>query len=130
MEGAVTVRAASHKLGPDRVPPAARLGCKARTIPHPTPGRFDFADMPIENISDTARWVAVYRAMESARRDAIFNDPFAARLAGEQGTRIVSELKRGKSLAWPMIVRTAVFDDMIMDRVANHGVDTVVNLAA
>ncbi|HWG33130.1 MAG TPA: class I SAM-dependent methyltransferase, partial [Gemmatimonadaceae bacterium] len=86
--------------------------------------------MPIENISDTARWVAVYRAMESARRDSIFNDPFAARLAGAQGTRIVSELKRGKSLAWPMIVRTAVFDEMIMDRVANHGVDTVVNLAA
>lgn len=112
------------------MPPAARLGCKARTIRRPTHGRFDFADMPIENISDTARWVAVYRAMESARRDALFNDPFAARLAGAQGTRIVSELKHGKSLAWPMIVRTAVFDEMIIDRVANHRVDTVVNLAA
>jgi methyltransferase (TIGR00027 family) len=86
--------------------------------------------MPIENISDTARWVAVYRAMESARRDALFNDPFAARLAGTQGTQIVSELKRGKSLAWPMIVRTAVFDEMITDRVTNGGIDTVVNLAA
>jgi methyltransferase (TIGR00027 family) len=86
--------------------------------------------MPIENISDTARWVATYRAMESARRDAIFNDPFAARLAGTEGPRIVAELKRGESMAWPMVVRTAVFDEMIMDRVANGGIDTVVNLAA
>lgn len=86
--------------------------------------------MPIENISDTARWVAVYRAMESARRDAIFNDPFAARLAGPEGAQIVKELKRGKTLAWPMIVRTAVFDEMITDRVAKGGIDTVVNLAA
>lgn len=37
--------------------------------------------MAIENISDTARWVAVYRAMETARPDAIFRDPFAERLA-------------------------------------------------
>ncbi len=40
--------------------------------------------MAIENVSDTARWVAVYRAMESARSDAIFRDPFAERLAGER----------------------------------------------
>ena len=37
--------------------------------------------MPIENVSDTARWVAVYRAMESERRDAIFHDPFGLRMA-------------------------------------------------
>ena len=47
--------------------------------------------MPIENVSDTARWVAVYRAMESERRDAIFRDPFARRLAGAKGQEIVAE---------------------------------------
>lgn len=36
--------------------------------------------MTITNISDTARWVATYRAMETARPDAIFRDPFAERL--------------------------------------------------
>ena len=41
--------------------------------------------MAIDNISDTARWVAVYRAQETARPDAIFRDPFAERLAGERG---------------------------------------------
>jgi O-methyltransferase involved in polyketide biosynthesis len=45
--------------------------------------------MPIGNVSDTARWVAVYRAMETARPDAIFRDPFAERLAGERGLEIV-----------------------------------------
>ena len=86
--------------------------------------------MPIESVSDTARWVAVYRAMETARPDALFRDPYAERLAGERGHQIVGEMKRGRQMAWAMIVRTAVFDEMIMDRVRNHGVDTVINLAA
>lgn len=84
----------------------------------------------IENISDTARWVAVYRAMETARPDAIFRDPFAAKLAGERGHAIVDTMKRGRATAWAMIVRTAVFDEIILERVKNGGVDTVLNLAA
>jgi len=84
----------------------------------------------IENISDTARWVAVYRAMETERADAIFRDPFAARLAGTRGQAIVDTMKRGRAMAWAMIVRTAIFDQIILDRVRNGGVDTVLNLAA
>lgn len=86
--------------------------------------------MPITNISDTARWVAVYRAMESARPDALFRDPYAEELAGERGREIVREMKRGTQAAWAMIVRTAVLDELILDRVRNGGVDTVINLAA
>jgi methyltransferase (TIGR00027 family) len=84
----------------------------------------------IENVSDTARWVAVYRAMETARPDAIFHDPFAERLAGEKGNAIVDSMKRGRQMAWAMIVRTAVFDEIIRERVRNGNVDQVVNLAA
>ena len=84
----------------------------------------------IENVSDTARWVAVYRAMETERPDAIFRDPFAARLAGDKGRAIVDTMKRGKAAAWAMIVRTAVFDEMILERIRNGGVDMVLNLAA
>lgn len=84
----------------------------------------------IENISDTARWVAVYRAMETERPDAIFHDPFAARLAGARGQAIVDTMKRGRAMAWAMIVRTAMFDQIILERVRNGGVDTVLNLAA
>src|SRR5512140_162724 len=86
--------------------------------------------MLIENISDTALWVAYYRAMESARPDAIFSDPFALRLAGERGQQIVDNVKGGRRMAWAMIVRTAVFDEIILDAISSYGVDTVLNLAA
>jgi len=86
--------------------------------------------MAIENVSDTARWVAVYRAMETARPDAIFRDPFADRLAGQRGHEITDAMKNGRAMAWPMIVRTAVFDEIILDAVRNQKVDLVVNLAA
>lgn len=86
--------------------------------------------MAIENISDTARWVAVYRAMETARPDAIFRDPFAERLAGERGQRILDEMAQGRAMAWPMIVRTAIFDEIILDSVLNKKADLVINLAA
>jgi methyltransferase (TIGR00027 family) len=85
--------------------------------------------MAIEHVSDTARWVAVYRAMESERPDRIFNDPFARRLAGDRGQTIVDEMRRGRDVAWAMIVRTAVFDEDILDVVRREKVDLVVNLA-
>ena len=86
--------------------------------------------MAIQHISDTARWVAYYRAMETERPDAIFRDPYASRLAGPAGEAIVAGLHQGRSMAWAMIVRTAVFDELIMDRVIKHGADMVLNLAA
>jgi methyltransferase (TIGR00027 family) len=86
--------------------------------------------MGIEHISDTARWVAVYRAMESDRPDALFRDPFAKRLAGEKGDEIVRTMKDARTMAWAMIVRTQVFDEIIMAEVATDGIDLVLNLAA
>ena len=86
--------------------------------------------MSIENVSDTARWVAVYRAMETERPDALFSDPFARKLAGEKGDEIVRTMKDGRSMAWAMIVRTKVFDDIIMAEVGTNGIDLVLNLAA
>jgi methyltransferase (TIGR00027 family) len=85
---------------------------------------------PIEHISDTARWVAVYRAMETERPDALFHDPFAAKLAGDRGQTIVDGMKQGRSIAWAMIVRTAVFDEIILNRIRTGQVDVVLNLAA
>lgn len=86
--------------------------------------------MQIENVSDTARWVAYYRAMETERPDALFSDPFARRLAGTRGEDIVNTMKRGRSMAWAMIVRTAVYDEIILSVIANKHADTVLNLAA
>ena len=84
----------------------------------------------IENVSDTALWVAMYRAMETDRPDAHFRDPLARKLAGERGAAILAGLPDGKSAAWAMIVRTSVFDDMILKAVRERGVKRVVNLAA
>ncbi len=85
---------------------------------------------PIENISDTARWIATYRAMETERPDAIFRDPYARRLGGARGEEIVATLPGGAASAWALIVRTAVFDEIVRERVAAASVDLVVNLAA
>lgn len=84
---------------------------------------------PIRNISDTALWVAMYRALESDRPDALFLDPYARRLAGERGEAILRSMPRGRALAWPMIVRTAVMDEIIA-RCVREGAKTVFNLAA
>ncbi len=89
----------------------------------------DPAANPIRNVSDTALWVAVYRAMESERKDALFRDPYARRLAGERGAAIVASIPRGKTMAWPMVVRTVVIDE-IVQRCVRDGVKTVLNLAA
>ena len=88
------------------------------------------ASGPITHVSDTARWVALYRAMESERPDALFRDPYARRLAGERGEQILRTMRKGTSWAWPMIVRTAVMDEVILRAIARDGVDTVVNLAS
>ncbi|HET9707749.1 MAG TPA: class I SAM-dependent methyltransferase [Gemmatimonadales bacterium] len=92
------------------------------------------ASMPdhseIRNVSDTAHWVAVYRAMETDRRDALFRDPYARRLAGARGEAIVKKMPRGRAMAWAMIVRTAVMDEIILRAVNRDGVRTVANLAA
>jgi methyltransferase (TIGR00027 family) len=83
----------------------------------------------IRDVSDTARWMAVYRARETARPDAVFRDPFAAALAGERGERIAAALPFGDENAWSFIARTYLFDRIVAKQVA-QGCDLVLNLAA
>lgn len=74
-------------------------------------------------------WVAIYRARESERPDAIFKDPFARRLAGDRGEKIAGEIGSKMSIEWPYIARTWSFDKIINDCI-REGADTVINLAA
>src|SRR3954469_1240810 len=87
------------------------------------------ADPLIRDVSDTARWMAVYRARETERDDAVFRDPFARVLAGERGERIANVLKFGDEHAWAFVARTYLFDRFVT-RLVQHGADTIVNLAA
>lgn len=82
----------------------------------------------IRNISDTALWVAVFRARESERADALFRDPYARKLAGERGEQIAKELQFSQP-EWPYAARTVRFDEMVRSRV-EQGTDMVINLAA
>jgi methyltransferase (TIGR00027 family) len=88
------------------------------------------SDNPIRNVSDTALWVAMYRAYESERPDAHFRDPYARRLAGARGPEIVRSIPGGRAVSWAMVVRTTVMDEIILRLIRDEGVDTVLNLAA
>lgn len=83
----------------------------------------------IRDVSDTARWVAVYRARETERPDAHFRDPYARRLAGERGEQIAQSMPLGRDNDWSMITRTWLGDSLINEQV-KQGVDMVINLAA
>ncbi len=83
----------------------------------------------VSHISDTARWVAVYRARESQRADALFRDPYADRLAGERGRAIAAGLPRQARSGWPIVMRTRLIDDLVAACV-EEGCDRVLNLAA
>lgn len=83
----------------------------------------------VQNISDTARWVAIFRAEESERADAVFHDPFARRLAGERGEQIANAIEFSKQNSWTFVARTFLFDEYIKQHV-EQGYDMVVNLAA
>ncbi len=87
------------------------------------------SDRLVSNVSDTARWVAVYRAWESAKPDALFHDPFAARLAGEHGEAIAALAPRQVRNGWPTITRTKLIDDLVMASM-QEGCDCVINMAA
>jgi methyltransferase (TIGR00027 family) len=86
-------------------------------------------ESPIRDISDTARWMAVYRANETDRPDAVFRDPFARALAGERGEQILEAMPFADDNAWPFIARTYLFDRYIAKQVKG-GIDLVLNLAA
>lgn len=94
----------------------------------------------IQNVSDTAFMIAVYRAMESERPDALFHDPLARKLAGEHGQKIVDDMsggpgKRGslflraRMVGWTVAIRTRIIDEFLRSAVA-QGCDAVLNLGA
>jgi methyltransferase (TIGR00027 family) len=91
----------------------------------------------LADVSDTARWMAYLRALESERPDALFRDPYARRLAGERGRTIAEGMpdapgaKPGAAgFASLLAVRTQVFDELITESVRAAEADAVLNLAA
>jgi methyltransferase (TIGR00027 family) len=84
----------------------------------------------IRHVSDTAHWVASYRALESERPDALFRDPLAGRLTGARGWEIAESIApKSRYGMWSVVVRTVVIDELIQ-KLVSEGVDTVINLGA
>ena len=89
-----------------------------------------FMSEVIKDVSDTSFWVAHYRALESARPDALFNDPYAKILVGGKSAQI--EALRSDATRWTqwtVIMRTVIIDQMIQDLIRD-GVTCFVNIGA
>jgi methyltransferase (TIGR00027 family) len=63
------------------------------------------------------------------RPKPLFHDPYAARLAGEEGEHISKTLPFHEKNAWSWVTRTYLFDSIITKEI-EQGTDIIVNLAA
>jgi methyltransferase (TIGR00027 family) len=85
----------------------------------------------MHGVAKTALWVAAWRAEESERGNALFRDPFARALAGEEGfaTLHAAEAARGGGI--PTVeIRTHFFDEHLLAAVQGRGLRQVAVLAA
>lgn len=83
----------------------------------------------IQHVSDTSRWIAAYRAQETARPDAVFKDPLAERLASSRGMEMIRVTPNTNNMAFAMVIRTTAIDKLIQATI-DLGIDTVINLGA
>ena len=86
---------------------------------------------PIQNVSETAIWVAYYRAQENDHPKPLFRDPLARLLVDERAQKIAESMKSiSAHTRNNVIVRTVIIDRFLNSLVAERGVNTVINLGA
>ncbi len=84
----------------------------------------------IRDVSDTAIWVAHYRARETDRPDAMFRDPLAKVLVEGRGEAIAKSFGvMSRYTDWIVLTRTVNIDAFILEGIRD-GVDAVLNLGA
>jgi len=85
---------------------------------------------PGQGVADTGTLVAAIRAEETRRPDRLFDDPFAQKLAGEAGRRMLAEAvaATGDKSTLQIVVRTRYWDEALLNAVPP--VTQVVILAA
>lgn len=72
----------------------------------------------IQDVSDTAFMVAGFRAIETERREPLFRDPLAAKLAGDHGRNILATMPKAFMGAWSVVIRTVIIDNLINQAIA------------
>lgn len=85
---------------------------------------------PIKDSFDTARLIAYYRALASEQPGGRISDPYARLLAGERGAELVQALPFGEAGMWAILMRTSVYDEIIVQLIKNKKIDAVINLGA
>lgn len=84
----------------------------------------------------TAQWVAASRACESEHPEALFEDPWARALAGDEGFEFLTmtdSFRQASSSSEPnpvLSIRTRFFDDALVRIVKERGLEQVILLAA
>lgn len=84
----------------------------------------------MRRLSETAHLVAMYRALETERSNALFRDPFARRLAGGRGEMLVEILGNPQQNRTAIALRTSAIDQMLQQVLATQSSGTVLSLAA
>jgi len=83
----------------------------------------------LQHVSDTAIWIATYRALESRRKRPLFQDPFADLLVGGRGKEMAKNAGLAAGVHWSVVIRTCVIDDYLKEAIA-RGTSTILNLGA
>ena len=85
-------------------------------------------DSRITHVSDTALMVAALRAVESGEPDALINDPFAARLAGERGMAIYRALPYTDLMRFGLALRIRFVDELLYEVMPTGQIATVLSV--
>ena len=85
----------------------------------------------LQNVSDTALWVAYYRGLEGDRPDALFHDPLAKILIDDRAQQIAESMpKTAAHTQQNVLMRTLIIDCFIETLIREEKIDTLVNLGA
>ena len=89
----------------------------------------ELSEMPPSDhlLALTAHWTAAVRAQESTRQDRLFDDPWAAALAGPEGTAWLEQRPPGSTV--PMVLRTRFFDHFVQRIAVQDGIRQIVLMA-
>lgn len=90
----------------------------------------NFEQTPKIGISQRPHWMAYLRAVESERPDAVLHDPYARQLAGSRGESVANSIGSIDLIASAFAIQTALLDRLIVDCIARHDVDLVLNLGS
>lgn len=84
----------------------------------------------IQDVLDMARFTAAQRALESKHEHPLVRDPYADLLSGERGAALLDFYSGVLGGTRGIALRSAVYDELLTQTIAQEKIDAVINLAA